>query len=720
VGSLPLPWVLAGIGDWEGDGDDDWVWQNLQTGEIVLTVRDPTDSTSNFRKIYAGYVERGWALSNLGFLAPEGGILDARPRTKIDLGAFPVGMNTNLYFAVTNQSYLDLTVFISTSNTNLSLLGENSVNLSRYRSRVTAVDFYAKVPGFYTAQLRHEYGLWSVDREIIAEVPEDFNHNDIPDVWENQYFGQEYLTDNPKFGSGGDFDEDGQTNLEEYQQGTNPRDYYNGLMPVITKLSGDLQTGHINTILPEPFRVEVKSSQGQVMVHAPVRFRVLEGDGQFVRDRGSGDISVVRQIQSPILAIGGGPIKDSVVVRTDDVGIASVRFQLPLSGAKINTILATPDVDGEAEGVIFSATTIEGPEIQTARSVAGSESSFWLRSDGKWFSWGRNLRGELGSSSLGKTNQPTLIEIPENFDSLAAGSRHGLAVSALDGKVWSWGENDRGQLGDGTHRSRGVPKVVLGLTQIRSVSAGGGHSLALGTDGRVWSWGANDKGQLGLGHFTELTTPQIIPGLSNVSFIAAGRSYSLASDVQGQVWSWGLNRAGQLGLGDRKDRKIPTIIPNLVEVAYVAASVGHSIAIRSDGSLWSWGANYFGELGDGTTKSRVSPGPVTGLNQVYMSRVVLGMHFSVALQANGSVWSWGANGRGQLGLGDKQDRLLPSPVSLPPIQGVSCGADHVLATTQLDVWTWGDNRFGQLGQAHYSNESLPMRIQGISSILSEK
>lgn len=186
-----------------------------------------------------------------------------------------------------------------------------------------------------------------------------------------------------------------------------------------------------------------------------------------------------------------------------------------------------------------------------------------------------------------------------------------------------------------------------------------------------------------------------------------------------RVFATGWNAQGQLGDGSTTDRRAVTVAVGLEHVRSVAAGYYHSLALRADGTVWSWGWNGYGQLGDGTTTDRRTPTRVAGVRDVVA--VAAGVYHSLALRADGSVWSWGWNGVGQLGDGTVTDRTTPVRVTgLTGVKAFSAGGFHSLALT-LDggVWSWGWNHFGQLGTGSAADiGSSPVRIPGSSGATS--
>nr|WP_280173724.1 thrombospondin type 3 repeat-containing protein [Desulfatibacillum alkenivorans] len=253
------------------------------------------------------------------------------------------------------------------------------------------------------------------------------------------------------------------------------------------------------------------------------------------------------------------------------------------------------------------------------------------------------------------------------------------------------------------------------------VAAGGNFSLALKTDGSVWSWGDNSTGQLGLGlgQSVNVFTPTKVDALPPAAKIAAGGNHALALAPDGSLRSWGFNYAGQLGLGTSgtfSTKNRPQKINAISNVAAIACGGSHSLAVARDGSLWSWGYNYYGQLGLGNNYSKTTPQKVNAISNV--AAIAAGEDYSLALTRDGSLWAWGDNYGGQLGLGDNEDRNTPQKVEvLSNVAAIAAGGNHSLALT-LDgsVWSWGRNSRGQLGLDDNDDRNTPQPVTTISNI----
>jgi hypothetical protein len=267
---------------------------------------------------------------------------------------------------------------------------------------------------------------------------------------------------------------------------------------------------------------------------------------------------------------------------------------------------------------------------------------------------------------------------------VAAGGNHSLAL-LTNGTVMSWGDNEHGQLGDGTVTERKVPVAVKGLSNVRQIAAGNEHSLALLTNGTVMAWGANEAGQLGTGTLADSKVPVAVKSLSGVSDISAGGEFSLALLTNGTAKAWGSDESGQLanhaiGELETPQSDLPVAVESLSGATAVAAGRNHALALLSDGTVKAWGNDAAGELGNGVIKAKEeTPVAVSGLSGV--TTVSAGGQDSAALLGSGSVMTWGVNKWGTLGNG-----VTGSPSDLPvtvsgiaKVADISAGGAHMLA-----------------------------------------
>ncbi|WP_027400397.1 RCC1 domain-containing protein [Anaerovorax odorimutans] len=346
---------------------------------------------------------------------------------------------------------------------------------------------------------------------------------------------------------------------------------------------------------------------------------------------------------------------------------------------------------------------------------AGEYYTVFLKKDGTIWSWGANDKDQLGNGNDEDMNKiPQKIEVTGTFQSVATGQYHTLALKD-NGTVWTWGGNSNGQLGDGTKNSHNKPVAIEGASGFSAIAAGRYHSLALKKDGSVWAWGYNNKGQLGLGSNAEdkVLEPTKIEGLDGVIALAGGCYHSIALKEDGSVWTWGYNYYGQLGDGTTTSHNSPTKIEGLTDVVMISSGEDFCLAMKKDGSVYSWGKNDYGQLGNDTVGSKsLVPVQVAGEsgqgNLSSVTSIAAGKRNGAALISDGTVKTWGYNRWGQLGDGTSDYSAKSKvPINVTGISGViaiALGDDHALALKKDgSLWSWGHNDVGQLGNGFGGN-----------------
>jgi alpha-tubulin suppressor-like RCC1 family protein len=257
--------------------------------------------------------------------------------------------------------------------------------------------------------------------------------------------------------------------------------------------------------------------------------------------------------------------------------------------------LAIPSVD--AAGGAAASTAGSGTGRPQAGAVGGT-----LRA------WGLNDFGQLGNDTTISSDTPVKVQLPPGTQvtSMRAGCGHTLALTTT-GQVLAWGYNNDGELGDGTTTSTGTP-VMVKLppgTKVKAIRAGCFHSLALTTTGHVLAWGFSGQGELGNGSILSSPEPVMVklPKGTKVAAISAGAGHSLAVTTTGRLYAWGYNGGGQLGDGTTTNADIPVRVklPLGAKVTAIAAGCDHNLALTAKGHVLAWGFNHDGELGNGTT-----------------------------------------------------------------------------------------------------------------------
>ena len=352
----------------------------------------------------------------------------------------------------------------------------------------------------------------------------------------------------------------------------------------------------------------------------------------------------------------------------------------------------------------------------------------WLGLDGRvlrdnrynrvvW-TWGCNLSGQLGDNTVVSKSSP--VSVVGGFSNWCqvSVSFHTAAIRTT-GRLWAWGSNTYGQLGDNTTVSRSSPVSVVGeFCDWCQVSAAS-HTAAIRTNGTLWTWGRNLYGTLGDNTAVNRSSPvSVVGGFTDWCGVSAGGFHIAAIRTNGTLWTWGFNSNGQLGdntsgVGTCKSSPV-SVVGGFTDWCQVSAGGQMTAAIRTNGTLWSWGSNGYGRLGDNTTVNKSSPVSVVG-GFTNWCQVSAGYSHTAAVRTNGTLWTWGLNGCGRLG--DNTIVNKSSPVSV--VGGftnwcqVSAGNQHTAAIrTTGSIWTWGFNGKGQLGDNTIVDKSSPVSVVG--------
>jgi len=306
---------------------------------------------------------------------------------------------------------------------------------------------------------------------------------------------------------------------------------------------------------------------------------------------------------------------------------------------------------------------------------------------------------------------------------LVAGDAHSVNIS-VDGTLWARGNNDVGQLGNGSAAAYSSTPVQVGSDiNWRHVVAGAKHTLAIKNDGTLWAWGDNASGQLGNKTQISSSAPVQVGVATNWWLIAAGENHSVALQSNGTLWAWGNNDFGQLGRGTYAGSLEPVQIGTANSWTNIAAGSFHTLAIQGypnppqTATLWAWGKNDKGQVGNGSSSNIGINTPVQISTDTHWRSVAAGSNHSLAVNDNSvttpstkTLWAWGDNTFGQLGDGTLTQRTQPTQIdTYTGWQEVAAFGNHSLGSG-LGSLGWGDNAFGQLGDNTTTNRSSPTSI----------
>lgn len=339
---------------------------------------------------------------------------------------------------------------------------------------------------------------------------------------------------------------------------------------------------------------------------------------------------------------------------------------------------------------------------------------------GYLYAWGANSRGELGQNNRINTSSP--VQIGTDQWLTASAGNYSTAAIRNDNTLWTWGENNFGVLGLDDLIDRSSPTQVGGLSDWKTLSV---TSLstptfhATKTDGTLWGWGDNfTYGQIGDGTTVRKSSPVQIGALTNWSQVSSGFYSVGAIKTNGTLWTWGRNNSGGLGQNFSTSTSVlsPVQVGSLTNWKQLSMSLRNGHAVKTDGTLWGWGGNGSGQLGDNTTVYKSSPvqiGALTTWLQVSTSN-----YNTFAIKNDGTYWVWGSATFGMLGNNTGTGAAsYSSPIQLGALTSwaiADSGKDTTAGGIKTDgtLWRWGNNGGGQIGDSNPTNvdRSSPVQI----------
>ena len=306
--------------------------------------------------------------------------------------------------------------------------------------------------------------------------------------------------------------------------------------------------------------------------------------------------------------------------------------------------------------------------------AAGGNSTCGIKTDFTVWCWGfipTGIDSSAGSPVIVRTSISSPVQMPlTNVQSIAVGSRHSCAL-LKDTTVWCWGDNTRGQLGDGT-LTPSVTPVRSHITNVQSLDVGVSHTCAVRKTQTVWCWGSNLYFRLGLKSVKFANTPTYVPKVRAL-LVSTGDAFSCILNTARRVQCWGRNQYGQLSVHAGPSQFTPSL-SKLQNVQTLTAGAEFACATLLDTSSWCWGRNKYSQLANGLTVARSTPQRITTSSSVgVITTIATGdMHACAITQRVSAMWCWGLGLQGQLGDGGSRTRprgtaIWPNGVTMNPI-----------------------------------------------------
>jgi alpha-tubulin suppressor-like RCC1 family protein len=363
-------------------------------------------------------------------------------------------------------------------------------------------------------------------------------------------------------------------------------------------------------------------------------------------------------------------------------------------------------------------TRIETAEPETSSpmiSIDGNRACA-LTGEGDIYCWGQNEFGQLGDGTETDKSVPVKVKSSHSFKEVSVGMTAGCGL-AEDGAAYCWGKNDKGQLGDGTQTNRSLPVAVTGEHTFKTLSVGFDHACGVTENGRAYCWGYNKNGQLGDGTTTGKSVPVAVrrqPGYQSIS--ASSWSYgTCALSRHDEIWCWGRNELGQLGLGTfDAGSTLSKIVRGELKFDSVSYGHLHVCGLTLTGEGYCWGDGTRGKLGNGGADQK-SAEPVAIAGGLSFKSIGVADRHSCGVATSGDAYCWGANDNGQLGDGSIEPRSTPTLVEGGlKFETVSVGGYFSCGiTVEGRMYCWGQNKFGQLGDGTMTDRHVPSRVTGL-------
>ncbi len=353
------------------------------------------------------------------------------------------------------------------------------------------------------------------------------------------------------------------------------------------------------------------------------------------------------------------------------------------------------------------------PEPPTSDPIvsAGGEHACVIDSLRDLWCWGWNSKGQLGIGDNDYRFSPTKVALQNDPLEIALGYYHTCIVNVLS-KLYCFGWNKSGQLGVGDNVDYNTPReVALVNEEVAHLFVGYDHTCIIDVLSMLFCWGSNTYGELGFGDNVNRNTPTAVTLVNNPTQVALGKSHMCVVDLLSKLFCVGYNAFGQLGTGDTTNRFFPTEVTGLGNVDQVRAGQEHTCIVDSFSKLFCWGSNAVGQIGvgDAGTGLPIRPTPTQVSLQSGVSHLSLGYFHTCIIDVSSSLYCWGGNNFGEVGTGYYTPNggiFIPTQIGFAngPAQISLDGYFSCALDDNGSLYCWGSNSSGQLGLGNANQE----------------
>ena len=406
----------------------------------------------------------------------------------------------------------------------------------------------------------------------------------------------------------------------------------------------------------------------------------------------------------------------------DETQNQSKQFKIKLSGKKTGTTIVTANQENTDNIGVIQVEVV--PEIENEITISpnvitNGSHTISLREDGKVFTWGDNTYGQLGNGTVTTSDEPVEVTFPEGtiITQIAAGENHNVALDS-NGNVWTWGRNNNYQIGN-TRENQYTPYKVSNLPKVIKIAAGNNNTMVITENNELYAWGLNAYGDLGLGIYTNKVLPKKVKGVHDIIDISGGKSHYIVLNRAGEVFVTGSNLYGQLGIGNNEIGKINEFqkIEIKDKIGTIDAGDISNIATTVDGYVYTWGGNTYSTLGTEDKENKNVPTKLKAVKNIRQASI--GKTHTILRDGNNNVYVTGTNSNGQLGLGTPENKTtFEQNTLINNVIRVSSGDTYtVFLKEDGSVWACGDYNHGNKEKKSRTRSEEPVLVGSDTSSL---